>query len=300
MGRETTHESSPQATIAPRHLQRLRVIHQRFANELTGPLSSLVRTPVDVQLAEVKPLSYGEFLQSLAAPSCFHLLRSQGLGDCLMLDIEPRVLFPLLDRLLGGGQTDEPPPHRPLSDVELLLAGRVARAVLEQLSLAWSEVCDLQVEIVQAETNPRLMRALPTDEMVVSIGCRIQLEQAQGMLRLCLPCRAVERMDENVQMPAMRASSPLSADDAAKWSALGLQESLADVEVILAKTSISAGDLQSLQVGDILASETDAASAAVVRINGQDVFHGKPGKCQGQKAVCLTGKAESGPSEAES
>lgn len=289
MSREAMHDQSSSSCLAPRHLQRLRVIHQQLANELAGALSSLVRSSVNVQLAEVTPLLYGEFLQSLAIPSCFHLLKSQGLEDCLMLDIEPRLLFPMLDRMLGGGQTDEPPPRRPLSDVELLLAGRVARVVLDQLAEAWRDTCDLQLEIVQADTNPRLMRALPTDEMVVSIACNVALDGGQGVLRLCIPCRAIERMDAKLaDRSGSRPAARLDAEDAARLSALGTQESLADIEVTLASTSITVGDLQSLHVGDIIATETDADAAAIVSINGLPRFHGKPGTCHGQKAVCLT------------
>ena len=45
----------------------------------------------------------------------------------------------------------------------------------------------------------------------------------------------------------------------------------------MATSSIAAGDLRSLRVGDIIATETDAASAAIVSIDGKPKFRAKPG-----------------------
>ena len=62
----------------------------------------------------------------------------------------------------------------------------------------------------------------------------------------------------------------------------------AEVVVTLATSSIAAGDLRSLRVGDIIVTETDADHAATVSIDGEPKFRAKPGACDGRKAVVLS------------
>ena len=49
-----------------------------------------------------------------------------------MLDIELAILFPMIDRLLGGAGEDEP-PSRALTEIELALAARIVRVFLQCL-----------------------------------------------------------------------------------------------------------------------------------------------------------------------
>ncbi len=197
-----------------------------------------------------------------------------------MLDIEPAILYPMIDRLLGG-RGDEPPPGRPLSDIELPLAARIVRLFLGQLQAAWKGVLDLKFEILQVESNPRLLRVLPSDEMVVVVGFQLTIGDLQGMMRLCLPCRAMQRIGESHRQAPSNCNG----------------EALVEVAVTLATTPIATHELESLRVGDIIATETAVGSPAVVSIAGQPKFRGEPGVCQGRKAVRLTEAIEDGPAD---
>ena len=59
------------------------------------------------------------------------------MDDCLLLDIELAILFPMIDRLLGGAGEDEP-PSRALTEIELALAARIVRVFLQCLESSWS------------------------------------------------------------------------------------------------------------------------------------------------------------------
>jgi flagellar motor switch protein FliM len=270
-------ETVPFFTLGPGHLRRLRNLHERLAGDFAAALCDLLRAPVDVHLTGVDQLGYGQFLAALPTPSCFSLLRADPLEDRLMLDIEPAILYPMIDRLLGG-RGDEPPPARPLSDIELPLALRVVRLFLEHLRRAWKSTWDLKFEVLQVERNPRLLRVLPADEPVVLVGFQLTVGDLQGMLRLCLPCRAIQRLGERqTEMPAEREVG-----------------SLVELAVTLATTPIAQSDLEGLRLGDIIATETAVGTPAVVSIAGEPKFRGQPGVCQGHNAVRLTESIEGG------
>ena len=83
-----------------------------------------------MKLTSVDQLTYSEFVFSLENPTCFNLLKAEPLEGNLILDINPSILYPIIDRLLGGGSetgTARPPAadgnraaagladHRPVS-----------------------------------------------------------------------------------------------------------------------------------------------------------------------------------------
>ena len=276
MGQGTIHDLHGPHYPDPRRLSTLRTLHEGLAKDIGATLTSLLRCPVEASLAGVDQLTYGEFISSLENHSCFNLLKAKPLEERLMLDFEPSILFPMIDRLLGGCREDEPPLLRPLSDIELRLAGRITRLLLQELGRAWKGTLDLTPELLQTEDNPRALRILPSDELVIVVSFALSIGDQRGMMRLCLPSRLLDRMGKPHE--SRRRKSRL------------------DVDASLATSSISAGDLQSLCVGDIIVTETSTNSPAIVSIEGEAKYLAKPGVYQDRKAVRLTEAIENPPS----
>jgi flagellar motor switch protein FliM len=163
----------PQRT-GSQQLRRLRMLHEGVAREFGVALSDLLRCRVEVSLADLDRRTYGEFLESLSEPACFHVLKAAPVEDRLLLDIEPSILHPMIDYLLGGGGKEESSGEafssRPLSEIEWRLTARIVHLLLEEICRAWKDTVELKLDVVQVESNPRQLRVLPTDEAVVQVG----------------------------------------------------------------------------------------------------------------------------------
>ena len=137
MGQAAAYDFPSRQRIDPQHLRRLRTLHEGLARDFGAALSALLRTAADVTLAGVDQLTYGQFVYNLETPACFYLLKADPWDDRLMLDIEPSILHPMIDRLLGGAGEEQPPPDRPLTEIELCLAARIVRLFLQECCRAW-------------------------------------------------------------------------------------------------------------------------------------------------------------------
>ncbi len=81
------------------------VAARRVSDAISAPRSpALLRSIVEVKLTSVDQLTYSEFVFSLENPTCFNLLTAEPLEGNLILDINPSILYPIIDRLLGGGK----------------------------------------------------------------------------------------------------------------------------------------------------------------------------------------------------
>ena len=55
----------------------------------------------------------------------------------MCLEINPLILYPIIDRLLGGSTAEMFIPQRPLTEIELRLVPRIIDRVLTNLAEAW-------------------------------------------------------------------------------------------------------------------------------------------------------------------
>ncbi|MCE5303564.1 MAG: FliM/FliN family flagellar motor switch protein [Planctomycetaceae bacterium] len=269
--------------VRPQQLRRLQALYEGLTRGLQESLAILLRTDVELHVASVDLGAYGPFVDSVSSPACFFVLKVEPLGDPWILDIEPAVLHPMLDRLLGGNAI-EPPPCRPLTEIEQGLAVRIIRLFLQECRSAWSGSLDLRFDVLSMETEPGLSRILPSDEMVVVVGWDVTVGSARGRLRLCMPCRTVERLE---------VPSPAAGSNGGTTRSVAMDT--VDLVATLAETEIAAGQLADLRVGDIVATETPAGASVVVALDGVRKFYAKPGVCQERRAVRPTGKIDPTP-----
>src|SRR5438132_11392401 len=134
-------------------MRALQTLHEGFGRNFGAALSALLRSIIEVKLTSVDQLTYSEFVFSLENPTCFNLLRADPLEGNLILDINPSILYPIIDRLLGGGRESGSLARRPLTEIELRLVSKITSLFLDALHRAWENVLVLDLEVVRVESN---------------------------------------------------------------------------------------------------------------------------------------------------
>src|SRR5207237_6699260 len=155
--------------VGKEQMRALQTLHEGFGRNFGAALSGLLRAIVEMKLTSVDQLTYSEFVFSLENPTCFNLLRADPLEGNLILDINPSILYPIIDRLLGGGRDPAPIARRPLTEIELRLVSRITNLFLEQLRQAWENVLELKLSCERDESDPQLVHVAapePGEELV--------------------------------------------------------------------------------------------------------------------------------------
>jgi flagellar motor switch protein FliM len=275
--------------VGKEQMRALQTIHEGFGRNFGAALSTLLRTIVEVKLTSVDQLTYGEFVFSLENPTCFNLLKAEPLEGNLILDINPSILYPIIDRLLGGGREGGAIARRPLTDIELRLVSRITTLFLEQLRRAWENVLELNLEVLRVESNPQLVQIVPPNEVVVLISFELALRDVRGMVNLCIPYNSIERIGTKLSSNSWitygrRQATPESIEQISQM----VRGSLVEMQVRLARTQLGTGELFSLRVGDIITTEKDVHSPLLVSVEGIPKFRAQAGAFKGHKAVRIT------------
>lgn len=277
--------------VGKEQMRALQTLHEGFGRNFGASLSALLRKLVEVKLTSVDQLTYSEFVYSLENPTCFNLLKADPLEGTLILDINPSILYPIIDRLLGGGAETSPIARRPLTEIELGLVSYITDLFLKELAHAWENVIKLDLDVIRVESNPQLVQIVPPNEVVVLVSFEVTLGELRGMMNLCIPYNALERVGSKLTANTwVSYGRRQPTDETVQQISYHLEGSVVELSVELAETKITTKDLLELRVGDVITTDKDIRSPLVVNIEGMPKFFAHPGAFKGHKALEIDGE----------
>ncbi len=288
--------------VSKDQMRSLEGVHETFARNLGASLSGFLRTIVEVRVTTVEQLTYSEFIHSLPNPTNFNLMTAEPLEGQLCLEVSPIIIYPIIDRLLGGSNAELYIPQRPLTEIELSLVRCITDRAVNHLSEVWSDLVPVKFVITEVESNPHLVQIVAPNEVVVVIGFEIKLAGRAGTMSLCIPFKVIEPVMEKLAtqgwLAYQRRTTP---EDKAAVIARNIGATVVDLTVYLAQTTITMRDLLGLQPGDIIqtlkpaggdAGTAGTAGTVVLQVRGQNMFAGYIGRHKDNRAIKITRRAE--------
>ncbi len=279
--------------VSKDQMRAIEGIHEAFARNLGASLSGFLRTIVEVRVATTEQLTYSEFIYSLPNPTNFNLLTAEPLEGQLCLELSPLIIYPIIDRLLGGSNSELFIPQRPLTVIEERLVGCITDRALTTLIEAWSDMTEVNFKIVEVESNPHLVQIVAPNEIVVVIGFEIKIGNRAGTMSLCLPFKVIEPvMSKLVTQGWLAYQRQAVRDDKSTEIASGLSVTHVDVDAYLAETTITVDELLALQAGDIIQTPKLVGDEMILQVESENQFAGLLGRHTDALAIKITRRAE--------
>lgn len=281
--------------VSKDQMRALQTLHESFARNFGAALSGFLRTIVEVKVANCEQMTYAEFISGLPNPTSFNLMQAKPLEGQMCLEISPLIIYPIIDRLLGGTNSELFIPQRPMTLIETRLISKVTTRGLAALAEAWAGMKQLNFEITATESNPQLVQIVPPNEVVVVIGFEVKMANRAGTMNLCIPYNVIEPIVEDLSSqnwfntPKSGSGQEMKQRIAGTLSRAGLV-----VTGLLAETTITLRDLMNLSVGDIVTTDRPAGSPVVLCVESEKSFLGNIGQFKGQRAVKVSRAVQSG------
>ena len=129
----------------PSAVAALQSLHEGFGRNFSAALSALLRTVVEVKLASIEQVTYGDFVWTSAKSDLCQLVKASPPDANWILDVQSAICStPMIDRLLGGGREPGLIALRPLTEIELRLDLAHYKIVLTttraKLAARWSSL----------------------------------------------------------------------------------------------------------------------------------------------------------------
>jgi len=275
--------------VSKDQMRALEGLHEGFARNFGASLSGLLRTIVEVRVATVEQLTYSEFIHSLPNPTNFNLLTAEPLEGQMCLEISPLIIYPVIDRLLGGSNNDAFIPQRPLTMIEMRLVKRITDRLLATLTEVWSNLIDVKFSLGEVESNPHLVQIVAPNEVVVVIGFELKMRPRSGTMSFCIPFNVIEPVMSKLATQGWLAYKTRSGDESKVEEVTGhLKHAQVDVRAVMARTTITVQDLLSLAPGDIIQTGKRADSELELQVAGEPKLACRLGRYKNRRAVQIT------------
>ncbi len=206
----------------------------------------------------------------------------------MILEMNPSIIFPVIDRLLGGGTSEAYLLDRPFTNIELGLVNSILSRILDQLNQTWESFKPIQFEITETESNPFLMQIVAPNEPIVLLSFEVLMGEYSGMINLCIPFKVIEPIVPEFSKSNWFVTPGSPSGDARKNILENISGAEVEVAAILADIPLDLADLLTLKPGDILDTGKRAEAELVLALEKERKCLGLPGLSRGKLAFRIT------------
>jgi len=268
-------------------VRAIHLLHDTFVRNLVSSLSAYLRSYLTVNLVSVEQLSYAEFLDGLPSPTCIVSLGLSPYDGNGVLELNPSLVFPILEMLLGGTGKSSATIQRDITEIEQRLLDGLFRIILQDLREAWKAVTNVDFTIESMETEPQLLHLLAPNEAVVSIGIEVRIGETVGMMNIAMPSIVIKMMRQKFdQQWSVRKTHASEAEQSRVLRVL--RQATLTVEALMEGPTLSVGDLLGLREGNLLTFDFPVDRPIELVVNGARKFTGQV-VSTGRKRACQIG-----------
>lgn len=272
--------------IAKDQLRAIHILHENFARSLAASLSAYLRAYVVVSLVNVEQLSFLEFAQCLPAPTSLVTLGMRPYDGSAVLEINPSLVFPILEMLLGGTGRQGTKISREITEIEQSVLDTLLRIILHDMRAAWNAVTEVDFIIETHETEPQLLQNLAPSEAVVAISMEVRIGDTSGMMNISIPSITVKMLRQKFdQQWSLRRKKATEEEHERVLKLIRPAHLHADAR--LQGATLGLNDLLDLKAGDLLSLSYPVNRPVDLMINGRLKYRGEIHASEGKRAFSV-------------
>jgi flagellar motor switch protein FliM len=215
-------------------------------------------------------------------------------GDIALLQIDSMLLFPIVDRLLGGSGGPTELSREP-TEIEDQIAREFVRLICQQLQTTW-RTFGVSVSLGARQSPAPLQRLFSAGDSGMVFSFAVNMQDAGGDFQLMLPMASLGSflVDGSVTVAEFSRKGTINSRFASKMlvTTFGL-------ELTLPGCKVPAADLLQLSVGQVLQLGLPVRTPAVLTIEGHASFEAAPVRTGQRRGAQLLDRMPQAQSEPE-
>lgn len=265
--------------VSKEQLKGLQSLFEAFARELSIVMPPFLRTVVRIDLTSIDQLTYDEFILSVARPTALSIIDMSPLDGKAVLELSPAMVFPIVDRVLGGKGMALAVP-RELTEIENRIVYRIVLMILDSWKRSWEQLIELKMSVANQESDPLIVQIVAGSEMVILVGYEVYVGESVGSINMCVPLMVLNPILDQISQQAhfQRRMSPEVAAMTRKVIAETVNEAMIDVDAILGQVDLRLRELAELQVGDVIPLKSNVDEPIRIEVGEVFRFLARPGR----------------------
>ncbi len=279
------------------HFPTLQIINERMAIDLRDKLELMLQKSVDVEALDIKINSYGEYLHSLAIPIDIKRVNVPELNGNLFLCFDSLIINSLIEAYFGAPELCDKEnkeedkeednnsnklEREVFTNAELRISDKLMKYVLDSMKTSWKLLDEFNFNYINSESNPRLMNDMDTDELIVSLSFKVNLQEKENMIRIAIPYKTLDKVKHNLRRVVQNIQE---AGDKQWVNKFYKKLQCMPVTLIgeLGRTVMPVSKLVDLKIGDTFTIQKP--ESITVYIDKTPILNGQLGESNGQTAI---------------
>ena len=276
------------ARLSNENARALSGLHETLARNLMNSLDVYLGTGLEVKLASLDQLSMEEY-RAASATSGYTLpclLRPS--NSSMLIDIDDKLMFTMIDLLLGGpGATIAEP--RELTEIDEEILHGAASLIAKQVEAAWQPAV-ATITPGACIKSAMAHKLFPVTEKILRIRFDLSVAGMTGALHISFLASFGGHLVRNIKT---EMSSQLGTRFMPRPS---LQQRLLDCSFMLAGVlpdlQVRVRELSSIEVGSVLKLSMPMSTAGRLTLEDKHLYEALPVRQSNRKAVQLLGLAQ--------
>jgi flagellar motor switch protein FliM len=275
--------------LSNENARALTALHEKFALNVTNSLEVYLGTAIRLKMLSLEQLTLQAYIGSIAPntyllPCALNVMESN-----FLIEMDIRLIFPIIDLLLGGAGTTASDEPRDLTEIDEEIMEIITTLIVKEVDRSWRAL-NLSLTPGHCIKPAQITQIYPANEKLVLLMFEMTVGATTGSFKIVLPTSFVGFLLRHMKAAQSKKISIRHLHNPS------LRERILDCEfnvaVDITQMRVLVKDLIGLKPGMILKMKAPVKNPGRLTVEGVDIFEALPVRNGTLKAAQLSCRSQ--------
>jgi flagellar motor switch protein FliM len=272
--------------LSNENARALTSLHEKFALNVTNSLEVYLGTSIRLEMLSLEQLTLQDYINSVAPNTYLLPCALNVMENNLLMEMDIRLIFPIIDLLLGGAGTTSSDEPRELTEIDEEIVESITALIIKEVDRSWRTL-NLSPTPGHCIKPALITQIYPANEKLVLLMFEMTIGTTTGSFKIVLPTSFVGFL-----LRHMKAAQSKKISSLRHFPNPSLRERILDcdfnVALDITQMRVLVKDLIDLKPGVILKMKAPVKNPGRLTVEGVDIFEALPVRSGALKAAQLS------------
>jgi len=276
--------------LSNENARALTAMHEKFALNVTNSLEVYLGTSIRLKMLSLEQLALQAYISSIAPNTYLLPCALNVMESSFLMEMDIRLIFPIIDLLLGGAGTTASDEPRDLTEIDEEIMEIITALIVKEVDRSWRTL-NLSLTPGHCMKPAQITQIYPANEKLVLLMFEMTVGATTGSFKIVLPTSFVGFL-----LRHMKAAQSKKISILRHLPNPSLRERILDCEfnvaVDITQMRVLVKDLIDLKPGMILKMKAPVKNPGRLTVEGIDIFEALPVRNGTLKAAQLSCRSQ--------
>jgi flagellar motor switch protein FliM len=276
--------------LSNENARALTALHEKFALNVTNSLEVYLGTSIRLKMLSLEQLALQAYIGSIAPNTYLLPCALNVMESSFLIEMDIRLIFPIIDLLLGGAGTTASDEPRDLTEIDEEIMEIITTLIVKEVDRSWRAL-NLSLTPGHCIKPAQITQIYPANEKLVLLMFEMTVGATTGSFKIVLPTSFVGFL-----LRHMKAAQSKKISILRHLPNPSLRERILDCEfnvaVDITQMRVLVKDLIDLKPGMILKMKAPVKNPGRLTVEGVDIFEALPVRIGTLKAAQLSCRSQ--------